>query len=305
MVKCLVGDKYLSKKYLEPLIENIKDEPMAYMESSELGAGELLFITSVNFFSDNRTTLVYNTSSLEKNDTLLELLEGDLPDTADLYILTDSIVKGRKLYNRLNTDKSIINFDVSDSVFNQLVNDECDVLGIPVDDGIIDVMKERCGFKTRQVVINALDIVGWVKQMGMGEVSLSIKNISVIPEYRNDNIWAMKDYLLKCNNAKVMEMADTIAATKNGNPIGMLSAIIGDIRIAYKLSFFPDKREEAYAALNTKRRTNKLCDMYSSEQLGLVLNYITDGIIKMKSGYEQNLELKVTLAKCLHALSEK
>lgn len=297
MVKALLGDRYLCTEELKKLIPgDIKNNSFCYKETDEFGGEEIMFLSSMNLFG--RSTLVYKTTKLESNDTLLEFLESADDVDSDLYIVAEKMVKGRKLYNKLNSMNVISNFEVTTKTFSALVEQASKQNGEKFTSNQISYIAKRCGLYEKDVVISALDIINWCKRLSIVGYSKEAVN-EIVPEYKPDNVWLLKDSLLEKDSALVMEIADNIIATK-GSPIAVLSAVVGDFRLALKLSYFADNKslkDKAMKEMGTTR-VPFLCNKYNVLQLSNCYTRLCKAIENLKSGYPP-LEFKSALADCI------
>lgn len=300
-VKCYVGDNFLINRELQPQLSNLTTE-MDLMKSDSFDIDEISFLSSISF-TGNPKTLVFSTESLESNDTLLSLLDDDIPD-ATLFIICDRIVKGRKLYNALKKREAIIDFTLTMPLIKSIAQETAEQCGSYISNDNAAFLGHRLGFDYKAVV-HGNDISQYVKQLSMLSNPISENDIiAVVPEHKPDDIWVMKSALMAGNAAKVMQMADTICRQKSGNPISILSAMLIDVRQAYKLSFFPDCREKALTAMGVKYPPRN-AEKYSAEQLEKAFNALTNGIRSCKSGANPELQLKLTLCECLEAFTFK
>lgn len=303
MVKCFVGDRYLIEKVLSPLIKDKKDDTMNFMYSSNFGTNELYFISSFSF-TDKRV-LVYSTDTLEKNDMLLDLLQEPL-ETADIYIICRNIVKGRKLYKKLNELKAIEFYKLNTSSIRNLCVETANAYNSRICSDDITYIINRLGFNSGNDNLSGDDISGYIKQLAVLSNPINRDNIdNIIPKYMPDNIWTMKSAFMKGQTSIVIQMADTIMAQKNSSAIAILSAMIVDIRRLYKLSFFPDRQEEVLKAMGVKSKpyTGK---QYTTLQLGKCLSILIEGVLSCKKCcVDQTLQLKIILTKCLAILNEE
>lgn len=297
MVKAFVGDMYLcNHALLTEIPENVRNNSLTYMESDCFGTEELAFIGSLGFFGTN--TLVYKTQRLESNDDLLALLESGTDN--NLYIITEQLVKGRKLYNKLSAMKCIAEFDVDFKTFQALLRGRTqDKLSL----SDIEYIAKRCGFHDKDVTISARDIISWGERlMTVGVCREHIDEI--VPKYTPDNVFLLKDCLMKRQSGTVMEIADSILKAK-GSAIGALSAVLIDVRILLKLSYFKGDKvltDRAVKAMGIgSRRVNNY--NYSTEQLSKCYDRLCRAIINLKSGYMTDVEFKNALSDCLLYLS--
>lgn len=297
MVKAFVGDPYLTGIAIKNEIsEEVRTNALTFKESGSFGYEELSFMSSMGIFGTN--TLVFKTDKLEANDDLLTLLSCNFSN--NLYIVTETLVKGRKLYNRLKELNCIKEFNVDTRCFRSLIQNEAAKNNIKISLELQDYIAKRCGFNEKDVSISAFDIVSWVDRLAIsGEVTKeSIDRI--VPKYTPDNVFLLKDSLMHGRADKVMEIADAILISK-GSVIGALSAVLIDFRIALKLSYFSDNatlRARALKEMNIPAFKIPKCN-YTPKQLGKCFDRVCKGISRCKSGYLQDVEFKNTLADCL------
>lgn len=297
MVKALVGDPYLTGIAMKNEIsDEVRNNALTFKESGNFGYEELSFLSSMGIFGTN--TLIYKTDKLEANDDLLTLLNCNFSN--NLYIVTETLVKGRKLYNRLKELNCIKEFNVDTRCFRSLIQNESAKNNIRISLEHQDYIAKRCGFNEKNVSISAFDIVSWVDRLAIsGEITKeSIDRI--VPKYTPDNVFLLKDCLMHGRADKVMEIADAILISK-GSVIGALSAVLIDFRIALKLSYFSDNatlRARALKEMNIPTFKIPKCN-YTPEQLGKCFDRVCKGISRCKSGYLQDVEFKNTLADCL------
>ena len=300
MIKTFVGDAYLCGVAIKSEIPaDIRNNPLIYRESDKFDMEEMSFISSLGFFGT--TTLVYKTGKLEANDNLLALLECGTEN--NLYIIAETIVKGRKLYNKLNSLGCITGYSVDNSTFTKLLLERSKSNGYQLSLSQVEYIAKRCGFYERDVVISAQDIVSWADRLSSSGDYSNETIDSVVPKYRPDNVFLLKDCLMKRQSKEVMEIADSIISNK-GQPIAALSAILIDVRILLKLSYFNDNkilRRRAVEEMGVKRICNY---SYSTKHLSLCFERICEGIHRLKSGYIPGVEFKNTLADCITYLCD-
>lgn len=297
MVKAFVGDPYLTGIAIKNEIsDDERNNSLTFKESGNFGYEELSFMSSMGIFGTN--TLIYKTDKLEANDDLLTLLNCNFSN--NLYIVTETLVKGRKLYNRLKELNCIKEFNVDTRCFRSLIQNESAKNNIKISLELQDYIAKRCGFNEKDVSISAFDIVSWIDRLAIsGEVTKESIN-RIVPKYTPDNVFLLKDCLMHGRAVKVMEIADAILINK-GSVIGALSAVLIDFRIALKLSYFSDNatlRARALKEMNIPAFKIPKCN-YTPEQLGKCFDRACKGISRCKSGYLQDVEFKNTLADCL------
>ena len=161
----------------------------------------------------------------------------------------------------------------------------------------------RCGFHDKDVTISARDIISWGERlMTVGVCREHIDEI--VPKYTPDNVFLLKDCLIKRQSGTVREIADSILKAK-GSAIGALSAVLIDVRILLKLSYFKGDKvltDRAVKAMGIgSRRVNNY--NYSTEQLSKCYDRLCRAIINLKSGYMTDVEFKNALSDCLLYLS--
>lgn len=203
MVKALVGDPYLTGIAMKNEIsDEVRNNALTFKESGSFGYEELSFLSSMGIFGTN--TLIYKTDKLEANDDLLTLLNCNFSN--NLYIVTETLVKGRKLYNRLKELNCIKEFNVDTRCFRSLIQNESAKNNIRISLEHQDYIAKRCGFNEKNVSISAFDIVSWVDRLAIsGEITKeSIDRI--VPKYTPDNVFLLKDCLMHGRALKKMNI---------------------------------------------------------------------------------------------------
>lgn len=290
-VQCYVGDLFLINQQIDLSLVD-KSDPFSFKEVREFAEEEYIFVCSYSVFSSGNRALIYRAGKLEANDYLLRAITEGVIDDCNLIIICDEIVKGRKLYNALNKLECIKIYELDAKKFYEIGN------SYGLAESVIDAIKLRCGFGRN--IVSAKDYVSWCKSIvALGGDESSV--LKVVPENRQDSVWVLRDALYAGELSRVMEIADTIVAGKDGSPISIVSAVLYEVRMAYKLSLFKDRRADALAALGKKFSGDRL-SCFSPKQLGKVFNILTSAVASMKLGYEPTLLMKNTFVECVDVL---
>lgn len=289
MVKCFTGDKYLCEQaLLKELPEN--RDCINYLESDKFDNEEYGFLFSISFLGGSKT-LVFKTDTLDANETLLDALSEDINN--NLYIICRKLVKNRKISNKLKVMGVITELNVTPDmvlkIFNEFGTEHAEYIA------------KRIGLYEKDNIIEGSAIANWHDSLSLLDDITTTAIDSIIPAFKKDNVWALKDALMNCNGKLVMELADNILVEQNS--IAVLSACLIDFRNALKLSYFKgDKKkiERAKKEANI-RYVPYLCEQYTTKQLNNCFERILLGIQHLKSGYSE-LELKSVLGYCLNEL---
>ena len=160
---------------------------------------------------------------------------------------------------------------------------------------------KRIGLYEKDNVIEGQSIANWCQSLSLLDSVTTVEIDNIIPKFKKDSVWALKDAILNCDGKLVMELADNILEEQNA--IAVLSACLLDFRNALKLSYFKGDKAKMERA---KREANirfvpYLCEHYSTKQLSNCYERILLGIQHLKSNYT-DLELKSVLGYCLKEL---
>ncbi len=291
MIKVFVGDPYLCMKALAPLICDI--DSYSYRESTQFTDSEVMFLCGMPLFGTN--TLLYKTDCIDANDTLLSFLEGNAD--CNLYIITRKITKGRKLFNKFTALDVIEYLFLDQKAFVKIFKDNCK----QISDEFLSYILKRCGLNMKDSEVLGQDVHNWAARLSL--LPITKESIDkVVPQYKTDNVWLLKDQLLEGNSKGCLEIADTILKNK-GQPIFILSALLGDIRIALKLSYFKNEPELLSAATKAMGTTRKVYCRQTVSQLSDCYDRLLSGISRCKTGYLHETEFKTTLLDCLSILN--
>lgn len=287
MIKVFVGDPFLCMQALKPFIYDL--DVNSCKESTEFSDSEIMFLCGLPIFGIN--TLIYRTDVIDTNEILLSFLNDNID--CNLFIITEKIVKGRKLFNKFTELNAIENHNLDFCTFSEILKNNCS--NIP--DTSISYIADRCGLRIKDNTVYGSDVFNWA--IRLSNVSFDKESIDkIVPEYKSDNVWQLKDHLLNGNKDKCIEIADTILKN-NGAPIMILSAILGDIRILLKLSYFKDDKKLLNEAIKAMGTTRKVYCRQSISQLSECYDRLLLGIERLKSGYHIETEFKTTLLDCL------
>lgn len=289
MVKCFVGDRYLCEQALNKELPTDRD-CLSYLDSDVFTDNEYGFLFSVSFLGGTKT-LVYKTNTIDANELLLEALNEDIAN--NLFIVCDKLVKNRKISNKLKSMGVISEFNVTPDMvlktFNKFGEDNANYIA------------KRIGLYEKDNVIEGQSIANWCQSLSLLDSVTTVEIDNIIPKFKKDSVWALKDAILNCDGKLVMELADNILEEQNA--IAVLSACLLDFRNALKLSYFKGDKAKMERA---KREANirfvpYLCEHYSTKQLSNCYERILLGIQHLKSNYT-DLELKSVLGYCLKEL---
>lgn len=297
MIKCFLGDNYITNlKLKKHLPESIN--PMYYMESDTFGQDENFFIKCINLWDTQKKILVIKQGSKleDKNDSILNLVNSRF-DKADVYIIAEQVNKSRKLYKALLKNNLIEDCTLTVQSAEMIINDTSAARGLNWDNGALELFKNRIGLFFEEKpsggsIVNFINRIADVSNIASKDLVMQITQ-----EVCNSNIWDMKKAFITGNSTEVMKY---IAKYGDNNPIGILSALVGDFRIAYKLSLFKDD-PTIQKLIGTKRVPYKLSS-YSSEQLGMVIDELVGGISRIKKGEEKRFVLRSVMSSCLSTL---
>lgn len=300
MVQVLIGDSYLIKQKLSSIIPKEIKNSIDYMEVTTFGINEITFLNSISFLGNIKKTMVYSTDNLATNEHLLMAANEESPDY-ELIITCSNIDKRCKLYSVLKKLNVITHLELNTKSAAQLIGAEIAKYDAVIPKHCVNYILKRCGFNDG-VSVSGKDIANWCRLMTLTNKKITSDIIDLfVPECTSCTVWALKDALIKKESATVMEMADTLL--NNGDsPIAILSAMVTDFRIAYKLSFFKTDKNQAVKEIGIKRIPFS-CEKYTSAQLDNVLKLLINGIVMLKNGYNSNLLLKSVLAQVLQELN--
>lgn len=299
MVKLYIGDNFLIRRELETLRNERKDS-INFREVSEFGIEEVSFLNSPSFFVDDRRVLIYSTTKLSANSDLL-MAVSDCNDEYDLIIICDSVDKRSKVYTELCKQGVVENYELNLSRISSLIRDEMNSLGVGITESDIRYITNRCGADLG-LPVSGRDIVSWCNFLALANAPITPALIdTVVPEQRNNNIWALKDALIARDSSSVMEIADVLIKEDKNCGIPVLSAMVTDFRVAYKLAVFSDDRSVNASSLGVKR-VPRSCMQYSQKQLSAALDLLISGIATLKKEGNTPILFKSILANVLCTL---
>lgn len=295
-------ESFTKKQELNKHLEGIGIPEMNVCKFYEYDPVIIEFMLSVPFFADKKIGILYFFPEEEAFNNAVK----ELPDSTDIYILTQEIPDQRKkLVKELISLVERKSFDkIDEQLLFKCISSRLQRLGYPAEEikAVKDILMESYSGYFRHENID-LEVVQMHVHMLAFSGSLSPENIRTFsPDSLDYRAFRLTNMLLE-KNEKCIEFARTLLE-QGEQAISLISLIAYQIRICYKASLFS---KENYLNLIGIRRYQLFEDfaLYDTQKYVNIYKILMESIRKVKKGENAGAVMTICLAESLAILKEE
>lgn len=281
MVSILYGNEpYIIMKRKNKLIDTLHDKQMNFHRYEGEFNAEIYNACIEYPFLENRKVVLLEVEALSAVDKSLFWKYLERPaDSTDLLIICKEVDRKTKLYKKLNSLKIIIPCNKMDNetLQNAILYELSQKEGSIQKTALLELIN-RLDYENESSV-NMLSIVGYIDNMLAIDKGITLEMVDrFVPKNESANVFGLSKMLLQKASTELLRELEMISPDE---AISVLSLLLRDFRIAYKLKYF-EKKEIADKGVFTS------FSGYSTDTLVKCMTTITDTITDVKSGKTTN-----------------
>lgn len=298
MIYLLYGkEPYCIKNEIKKLTK--ANEPLGVVYFDELNDDVFAECSMYNMFTPSKSVVV-ELEKLPSQDGFLKYAKKPV-STTDLIITVENLDKRSGIVKKIQSmpEGVVKEFSkVDEQTFCKLVNKLASSLGSTFDKGMDQYLYQYSGYAIDDNV-NLYGINIAVKQLCFAATGTITKDIieSLVEKSETVKSFELTKILMEGNSKKLFEVAQHLLDEKE-NPIAMLSLILRTFRLYYKCSILEGKTESKAKLIGVPAYQLAGAYKYETKVVSSVMDELQGGVNAIKSGGDQKVIFKMTLAKC-------
>lgn len=288
-------EPFLIDKYKKELIRDIEVPEFNYLEANEFTEQVSSFLCQIPILG-NEKVLIYHAETLKECSDLVEFLS-KRGKKAKVYIFAKTVDKRTKLYKQFTKDEVKIFDKVRMDVLQKTILQHIKHAGCEITEDAYQQYLRQINYYAEET--NLYDVLYSLERLCCSK-SITLDDVKkLVVNNESENVFSLIQLIMNQQYNEIYHQADLIMQGQSNNAINVLSLLLRNYRLAYKMRICNCSLKDigVYG--------NSYVPQLSAEVCSKSMDIIDDAIRKIKTGYyQQEIALKVVLAK-LCALSRK
>lgn len=288
-------EPFLIDKYKKEILQNIEAPEFNYLETNEFSEEVGSFLCQLPILG-NVKVLIYHAETLKDCSELVEFLSKK-GKKAKVYIFAKSVDKRTKLYKQFSNDEIKIFDKVRMEVLQKTIIQHIKNAGCEITEDAYQQYLRQINYYSEE--INLYDVLYSLERLCTSQ-SITVDDVKkTVVNNESENVFSLIQLIMNQQYDEIYHQVALILQGQSNNAINVLSLLLRNYRLAYKIGTCNCSLKEigVYGNSYVPRLSAKTCSKS--------MDIIDDAIRKIKRGYyQQEIALKVVLAK-LCALSRE
>lgn len=291
MPKHLVfGDEpFLIDKIREKIRKEIETPEFNLLETDEFTDTEIRFLNQYPLFG-NKKILIFNARSMKECENVIEYLEEMKQDIAHTYIFVRDVDRRTKAYKKFSQEEIHQCNKVSQEILERTILQYVKKKDCEIRENAFSLFLQMINYESEET--NLYDIMHALEHIcSQKEITADVVEKAVINRETED-IFLLIKLISEKRRAELFHQAELICQQNSGNIIGVLSLLLRNYRIGYKMQIC----NCTLAELGVSPRT--YIPKLSANACNEAMNVLDDTVSNIKRGfYSQDIALRIALAK--------
>lgn len=240
MIHLITGNEpYRIHQYIKNVEESIAFKEINFLKFDEFNAIVPDMCIQVPVMSSKRVVVIETEKLPTGNDDLGEYIKNPV-ETTDLYIIVQTLDKRTSLYKELKKHKV---YEFNKLQHNELINfieNYISSSGGSIEKDSISHFIDRVGYLENEEV-TLYDVINSLDKVIVYDKSITKESIDrLIPKTLSDNVFKITQLIMQNNKKATFEYLNSLL-TNEQNEIGLMSLILRNFRLLYKMSLYTEK----------------------------------------------------------------
>lgn len=297
MPKYLVfGDEpFLIDKMRSKLRSDIKSPEFNLLESDEFSDIEIRFLNQYPLFESKKVFIFYG-SKMKDCETLVDYLSTMKRDIVHTYIFIKEVDCRTKIYKKFTAEEIVQCNKVSQNMLEKTILQFIKKKGCEIKTEAFSLLLQRLNYDSEET--NLYDVMHALEQICSNGIITDEVVEKIVVDRETENVFLLIRLISEGRRKELFHQADLIRLQNSGNCIGILSLLLRNYRIAYKMQVCGCTLAEV--GVSPRTYTPRL----SATKCNQAMNVLDETVTKIKTGfYSQDIALITALGK-LCALHE-
>lgn len=287
MKRLIYGNEpYLVDRYKAKIKEQIQATEFNCFEGQVFDQDMKTFMMQIPLLSD-KNTVIYSPKKLSEAMELLEFF-GDGSKYIDVYVFPEAVDKRSKVYKRFQREEIVIKNKLAEGKFREWISKYIQNNHCSIDCEAYDLLLVYLNYYSEET--NLYDVYSSLKRICSVE-RITVKEIKkLIVSHEQENIFVLYDLINSKRYEEMYRQADLIIQNQGSNLIGVMSALLRNYRITYKMKAFncmPKDIGVPYAGKSYNISTQSCCR---------AMTIINESVRRAKTGWKAEVAFKTMLA---------
>lgn len=283
------NEPFLIDKMRNRLRSEVKTPEFNLLETDEFTDAEVRFLNQYPMFGDAKV-LIFDARSMKDCEQLIEYLETMSNDKVHIYLFVKEVDRRTKTYKKFSKEEVTEYKKVSHEMLQKTILQYIKKKGCEIKSDAYNLFLQLINYESDET--NLYDVMHALENICSNkEISAEVVEKAVV-DRETENIFLLISLISEGKNRELFHQADLIRRQNSGNIIGVLSLILRNYRIAYKMKVCSCTLAEV--GVNARTYIPKL----SAESCSRAMDILDDTIAKIKTGfYSQDIGLTIALGK--------
>lgn len=301
MIVLLCGNEpYLINHYKRAYAENLSFKEMNLFRTEEF-TQEVYELCQQYPIIDSKRVVYLTLDELKETDLLDEYFKSPVV-TTDLIITAQNIDKRTKIYKKLQSMNSVLEYNkLTEKMLSSFILSIIKKNNGSITEKGFEKLVGRINY-FRDDNCNLYTVKTYVEQLLYAGNAITPELVDMVIEKTIDEqIFVLSNYLVEKDSFHLFELIDHLIQNKE-SPIGILSLLLRNFRLAYKISISSGDSKKAATELGVPLMQIGLFRNLPYEVVNTSMDLLQSAIKRIKYGSKGIIEIKICLGKILTLL---
>lgn len=283
------NEPFLVDKMRNRLRSEVKTPEFNLLETDEFTDVEIRFLNQYPMLGD-RKVLIFNAHGMKECEAVVDYLDEMNSDNVHTYLFVDEVDRRTKLFKRFLKGEVEEYNKVSREMLEKTILQYIKKKGCEIKSDAYTLFLQLINYESEET--NLYDVIHALENIcSSKEITAEVVEKAVV-DRETENIFLLIRLISEGKNKELFHQAELILRQNSGNIIGVLSLVLRNYRIAYKMQVC--NCTLADLGVNPRTYIPKL----SAELCSRAMDILDDTIARIKTGfYSQDIGLTIALGK--------